>query len=60
MLAKVLQFCTGVLKQAWRIGLSRAKRVVSWAKNNYKKVYGWIISGVAWDTILGWIIDVVG
>ena len=60
MWATVLRFVTYVMSKAWSLGWSRAVRVANWAKANYVTVYRWIMSGVAWDTIINWIVNYVG
>lgn len=57
MWATVLRFCAWVLTKAWRFGVGKINAAINWAKANYERVYRWIISGIAWDTILQWIFD---
>lgn len=60
MWSKVLQFAAWVLTKAWRYGWAKVNAIASWAKNNYVRVYNWIISGIAWETILQWISNIIG
>ena len=60
MWATVLRFVTYVLSKAWRFGLKKVTAIANWAKANYVTVYRWIISGVAWDTIIQWISNILG
>ncbi|MGX1694616.1 aureocin A53 family class IId bacteriocin [Microbacterium keratanolyticum] len=56
----VLKFIAWVAKQLWRIGVSAANKVIAWARNNWKKVLGWIERGVSFATILQWILQILG
>jgi len=54
---RFIQWCWSVI---WRYGYSVISKVVSWAYNNWRTVYDWIIRGIAWDTIIRWIRDRLG
>ncbi len=54
---KFISWCWGVV---WKYGYSVVSKVVSWAYNNWKTVYYWIIDGIAYDTIFRWIREKLG
>lgn len=60
MWAAVLRFVAWVFTKAWRYGVRKVTAIANWAKANYERVYRWIISGVAYDTIFQWISNILG
>ncbi len=57
MWAAILRFCAYVVSKTWKYGAKKVKQIVAYAKKNYVKIYRMIISGIAWDTIIQWIIN---
>jgi hypothetical protein len=56
----VLRFIAWVFSQAWRLGTVVVGRVVAWARTYWSRVQAWIERGVAWGTILQWIMQILG
>lgn len=56
----VLRFIAWVLTQAWRYGSRAVNAVVAWARANWQRVQRWIEQGVAWGTIVEWILNILG
>jgi hypothetical protein len=56
----VLRFIAWVLTKALKYGLGKVKAVAAWARENWQTVAKWIEQGVAWGTILEWILKLLG
>jgi len=56
----VLRFITWVATQAWRFGINAINAVIAWARNNGKKVLAWLDKGIAFGTIIEWILSLLG
>lgn len=59
-MAKVLQFIAWLLKQVGRWTLNQVRRAADWARRNWRTVQRWIEQGVAWGTIVEWILRSLG
>ncbi|WP_198928468.1 aureocin A53 family class IId bacteriocin [Tersicoccus sp. Bi-70] len=55
-----MKFVAWVLKQAWKYGASKVAKAASWAKNNWRTVLKWLDRGIAYGTILHWILQHLG
>ena len=60
MWSSIFQFCAWVMSRAWRYGYSKAKKVAAWAKANASTVWNWINRGIAFGTIVEWILRILG
>ncbi|MFE7846344.1 hypothetical protein ACFUTX_14250 [Microbacterium sp. NPDC057407] len=59
-MAAVLKFIAWVAGQVWRWGAWVVAQVAAWAKANWFKVQKWLERGVAWGTIVQWILQALG
>lgn len=56
----VLRFIGWVATQVWRWGVRAVNAVINWARNNWRTVQAWLERGVAWGTIVQWILQILG
>lgn len=59
-MGRVLKFIGWLLGQVWRWTKKQIDKVVTWARNNWRRVQRWIESGVAYGTIVQWILEILG
>jgi hypothetical protein len=59
-MAAVLRFIAWVATRAWKYGVSAVRAAANWARANWRTVQRWIEQGVAWGTILEWILKILG
>jgi hypothetical protein len=56
----VLRFIAWLATQVWRYGAVVIGRVTAWVRANWSRVQAWLERGVAWGTILQWILQILG
>lgn len=56
----VLRFIAWVAGNVWRWGVAVVNKVIAWARANWPRVQKWIERGVAWGTIVQWIMEILG
>ncbi len=59
-MARVLQFISWVLTQAWRYGYTKVRAAANWAYNNWRTVLYWLERGYSYGTILWLILRALG
>lgn len=56
----VLRFIIWLGQQVWRYGRRAIDAVIRWVRNNWSRVQRWLEQGIAWGTILQWILQILG
>lgn len=60
MWSEVLKFSAWILTQAWRIGLSNARKVAAWARANWRQVGKWLQGVGTYNSVLLLIRKIIG
>lgn len=63
MLGPVLRFIAWIVANIGRWGRAVANqvgRITAWVRNNARRVLEWINAGIAFGTILEWILNILG
>lgn len=59
-MAVVLRFIVWLGGLIWKYGAIVIARVIAWVRANAGRVQKWLERGIAWGTILQWILQLLG